>query len=42
MAAIKAGRIRKLELRRKGLDGLELREQHTDEHDALPPELKLR
>ncbi|KAL8650946.1 MAG: hypothetical protein Q9210_003524 [Variospora velana] len=42
IAAAKVRKDRKLEVRCKGLDALELREQDTDEHDVLPPELKLR
>ncbi|CAL8575033.1 hypothetical protein XPA_000978 [Xanthoria parietina] len=42
IAAEKVRKDRKLEVRCKSLDALELREQDTDEHDVLPPELKLR
>ncbi|KAL9590087.1 MAG: hypothetical protein Q9203_001109 [Teloschistes exilis] len=42
IAAVKARKDRKLEVRCKGVDLLELREQDTDEYDVLPPELKLR
>ncbi|KAI4092634.1 MAG: hypothetical protein LQ339_007857 [Xanthoria mediterranea] len=42
IAAAKVRKDRKLEVYCKGLDALELREQDTDEHDVLPPELKLR
>ena len=42
ISVVKVRRDRKLEVRCKGLDALELREQDTDEHDVLPPELKLR
>lgn len=42
IAAAKVRKNRKLEVRCKRLDALELREQDTDEHHVLPPELKLR
>ena len=42
IAAVKMRKDRKLEMCCKDLDALELREQDTDEHDVLPPELKLR
>ncbi|KAL8633437.1 hypothetical protein Q9189_000782 [Teloschistes chrysophthalmus] len=42
IAAAKGRKDRKLEVRCKGVDLLELREQDTNEHDILPPELKLR
>ncbi|KAL9584331.1 MAG: hypothetical protein Q9212_002191 [Teloschistes hypoglaucus] len=42
IAAAKARKDGKLEVRCKSVDLLELREHDTDEHDVLPPELKLR
>ncbi|KAI4286101.1 MAG: hypothetical protein L6R38_000156 [Xanthoria sp. 2 TBL-2021] len=42
ITAEKVRKDRKLEVRCKSLDALELREQDTDEHDMLPSELKLR
>ena len=42
IAAVKVRKDKKLEVRCKGLKGLELREQDTDEHQVLPLELKLR
>ncbi|OCL14802.1 geranylgeranyl pyrophosphate synthetase, partial [Glonium stellatum] len=42
IAIAKARKDGKLEVRYKGLEALELREQDTDEHNVLPPDLKLR
>ena len=42
ISTTKMRKDKKLEVRCKGLDALELREQDTDEHDVLSPELKLR
>ena len=42
IAAVKVRGDQKLEVRCKGLERLELREQDTDEHHVLPSELKLR
>ena len=42
IAVAKARKDGKLEVRCKSLEALELREQHTDEHNVLPLGLKLR